>query len=168
MEISYNGVTVTSQKPPYKEIDLAQTQKQPTIKITQFPKKYSSLIMYDPDSVKGIFIHWLVINIPNNNNTNINNGNALKPYYPPSPPIGTGKHRYIFKLYRHDMPLKIGMEIVNSYASVSEKLSQGAILEKTLAFLSENKGGDTKVGGRRRKSIKRKVGRKKMRKTRKY
>ena len=168
MEISYNGLDVTSQNSPYKEIDLALTQKQPNIRINKSPKKYSSLIMYDPDSMKGIFIHWLVINIPNNNNTIISNGNALKPYYPPSPPIGTGKHRYIFKLYRHDIPLQVGMDIVNSYANISQLLSQGSILEKTLAFLSENKGVDIKVGGRRRKSIKRKVSRKKMRKTRKY
>ena len=74
----------------------------------------------------------------------------------------------IFKLYRHDIPLQVGMDIVNSYANISQLLSQGSILEKTLAFLSENKGVDIKVGGRRRKSIKRKVSRKKMRKTRKY
>jgi hypothetical protein len=64
--------------------------------------------------------------------------------------------------------LHFGISIVNNYANVSQLLSQSAVLEKTLAFLSENKGGDIKVGGRRRKSIKRKVGYKKMRKTRKY
>ena len=64
MEVVYNGVKITSQNPPYQELLLSETINQPIVTITPNTSRYSSLIMYDPDSVKGIFIHWLVINIP--------------------------------------------------------------------------------------------------------
>ena len=50
------------------------------------------LIMTDPDAVGGCFTHWIA---------ELNNG-AIKervPYFPPSPPEGTGVHNYIFTLY---------------------------------------------------------------------
>lgn len=45
------------------------------------------LIMYDPDAVNPTWIHWIA-----SSNTDI------LPYQPPSPPPGTGNHRYIFSL----------------------------------------------------------------------
>ena len=101
-------------------------------------------VKYDPDSVKGIFIHWLIINIPKNSNV-ITSGTSIKNYYKPSPPPKTGKHRYIFELYRHDAPIHVSDKEV-SYQYISEILKKNATLVKRLAFLSENKsqmGGST-------------------------
>lgn len=56
-------------------------------------KKYS-IIMLDPDAPDGKWTHWFV-NI-SSDGTIIN---EPYPYQPPSPPHGSGKHRYIFNLY---------------------------------------------------------------------
>lgn len=80
--------------------------------------KSFALIVDDPDAVIGVFIHWIVINIPANVNilgediqklpgnaitcTNSGNTNA---YWRACPPSGT--HRYFFKLYALDTMLDL-------------------------------------------------------------
>ena len=170
MEVVYNGVKITSQTPPYQQLLLSETINQPIVTITPSPSKYSSLIMYDPDSVKGIFIHWLVINIPINAN-NISSGQIIKSYYKPSPPTKTGKHRYMFELYSHANKLQLDTQKEINYNNVSKILSgnPNAKLVKKLVFLSENKsqtGGKTYINKRR--SIRHKVYYKKTRRLHKY
>lgn len=56
-------------------------------------KKYN-VIMLDPDAPLGTWTHWFV--------TISSDGTIINepyPYQPPSPPPGSGKHRYIFNLY---------------------------------------------------------------------
>jgi hypothetical protein len=152
MEVSYGNIKIISQKLPYQEINLPQTINQPTVTISPNSTQLSSLIMYDPDSVKGIFIHWLVINIPKNS-TNINDGTFIKKYYKPSPPPKTGKHRYIFELYYHANPLIIVPNENIDYDSASKILSKNpnATFVKRLVFLSENEN-NTQSGGRKYKN----------------
>lgn len=173
MEVVYNGVKITSQNPPYQELLLSETINQPIVTITPNTSRYSSLIMYDPDSVKGIFIHWLVINIPINAN-NINSGQIIKSYYKPSPPPKTGKHRYMFELYSHVNKLQVDTYKEINYSNISKLLSgnPNAKLVKKLVFLSENK---SQTGGKKyikyinkRRSIRRKVYSKKTRRLYKY
>jgi hypothetical protein len=170
MEIIYNSIQITSQNPPYQELPLYQTINKPSVTIHPNPTQYSSIIMYDPDSVKGIFIHWLVINIPINS-TNISDGKSIKDYYKPSPPPKTGKHRYIFELYSHTNPLQIDTLKETNYSNVSKLLSgnPNAKLEKRLAFVTQNALQD---GGRKysniRRSVRRKVVKKKTRKAYKH
>jgi phosphatidylethanolamine-binding protein (PEBP) family uncharacterized protein len=173
MEVVYNGVKITSQNPPYQELLLSETINQPIVTITPNPSRYSSLIMYDPHSVKGIFIHWLVINIPITAN-NINSGQVIKSYYKPSPPPKTGKHRYMFELYSHVNKLQVDKQKEINYSNVSKLLSDNpnAKLVKKLVFLSENK---SQTGGKKyikyinkRRSIRRKVYSKKTRRLYKY
>ena len=167
MEIAYNGNNIISKTEPYQELLLDKTIAQPKVTINSIPSQYASLIMYDPDSVKGIFIHWLIINIPKNSNV-ITSGTSIKNYYKPSPPPKTGKHRYIFELYRHDAPIHVSDKEV-SYQYISEILKKNATLVKRLAFLSENK---SQAGGKKyinkRRSIRRKVYSKKTRRLYKY
>jgi hypothetical protein len=173
MEVVYNGVKIISQNLPYQELPLSETINQPIVNINPNPSQYSSLIMYDPDSVKGIFIHWLVINIPINAN-NINSGQIIKSYYKPSPPPKTGKHRYMFELYSHVNKLQVDTRKEINYSNVSKLLSgnPNAKLVKKLVFLSENK---SQTGGKKyikyinkRRSIRRKVYSKKTRRLYKY
>ena len=58
-----------------------------------------SILMFDPDAVGPTknYIHFLGVNIPGNN---VSNGKIILHYKGPSPPQGTGKHRYIFNLYK--------------------------------------------------------------------
>ena len=159
MKISYSGVKITSQNPPYQELPLDQTINKPSVTIDPNPTQYSSIIMYDPDSVKGIFIHWLVINIPINS-TNISDGKSIKDYYKPSPPPKTGKHHYIFELYSHTNPLQIDTLKETNYSNVSKLLSgnPNAKMKKRIVFLTQNM---IQTGGRKYikkpKSIRRKV-----------
>ena len=161
MEVSYSNIKIVSQNEPYQEVNLPQTITQPTVTISPNTTQFSSLIMYDPDSVKGIFIHWLVVNIPKNS-TNISGGTVIKNYYKPSPPPKTGKHRYIFELYYHATPLEILPNENIEYDSASIILSKNpnAKLVKKLVFLSENKN---QSGGRKYKNRRRSVRRRSVR-----
>jgi phosphatidylethanolamine-binding protein (PEBP) family uncharacterized protein len=169
MEIAYNGTNIISQTEPYQELLLVKTIAQPKVTINSIPSQYASLIMYDPDSVKGIFIHWLIINIPKNSNV-ISSGTYIKNYHKPSPPPKTGKHRYIFELYRHDSPIYVSDKEV-TYQYISEILKKNATLVKRLAFLSENKsqiGGNQCTNSRRSRRSRKQVYSKKTRRVYKY
>ena len=152
MEISYNGTYLTESS--NIEIKLEKTQQQPDIIISQNNNNYSSIIMYDPDAIGGIFVHWLILNIPKYNQ--ITSGEIKKKYYPPSPPPGTGKHHYIFKLYTHDNKIEINNNDVHNYDTVSNILSKETNLIETLEFITEYSnmnGGRRKLKDRgRRKS----------------
>jgi phosphatidylethanolamine-binding protein (PEBP) family uncharacterized protein len=89
---------------------------QPTVKATEFgptfttyqtahepypvwtaptpPAKYL-VVCWDPDVKEGkAFLHWLVINC----GADIAEGKVIASWYPPSPPPGSGAHRYIIGL----------------------------------------------------------------------
>ena len=74
------------------ETTQVSTKAKPIITLYQMP--YSTLIMYDPDAPSGTYLHYLVINIANGN---INSGHTVISYAPPTPPPGSGSHRYIFE-----------------------------------------------------------------------
>lgn len=68
------------------------------------PTKYS-IMCWDPDVKEGkSFLHWLVINCSEGDNSD---GKVIASWYPPSPPPGTGEHRYIIGLMKHDTALDI-------------------------------------------------------------
>jgi hypothetical protein len=136
MEISY-GNTILS-KEPVLFIPVEKTQNQPKVVIAQINKNYSSLFMYDPNAVGGIFVHWLVLNIPQN--SDITKGETKREYGPPSPPQESGKHTYMFKLYTHNKPLNIPQDSVNNYDEVLKVLTSDGVNEvNTLSFISQNK-----------------------------
>ncbi|CAH2051985.1 unnamed protein product, partial [Iphiclides podalirius] len=64
---------------------------------------YYTLAMVDPDAPSRSspllreFLHWLVGNIPGND---LKTGETLAAYVPPTPPPGTGFHRYVYLIYR--------------------------------------------------------------------
>ena len=88
----------------------------PPLTVEGIPEKTKSLalIMEDPDAPAGLFIHWLVWNIPPTNEIQENsvpgteglNTNKKNSYHGPCPPGGT--HRYYFKVYALDTHLNIG------------------------------------------------------------
>lgn len=58
--------------------------------------KYYTFIIVDPDAPTGPHIHQCIYNIPGDK---VHKGTVLLPYYPPTPPKGTGEHRYFCILY---------------------------------------------------------------------
>jgi len=88
--------------------NLKRLDKEPLLEITGLDagKKYL-LVMTDPDALGKTWTHWVVV---------VNGaGQLVKPaiaeYKGPSPPAGSGVHRYIFRLYDlevvGEMPRKI-------------------------------------------------------------
>ena len=87
----------------------------PPLTVEGIPEKTKSLalIMEDPDAPAGLFIHWLVWNIPPSNEIQENsvpgteglNTNKKNSYHGPCPPGGT--HRYYFKVYALDTHLNL-------------------------------------------------------------
>lgn len=98
--------------------------------------KSLALIVADPDAVGGLFVHWVVFNIPPETRTIAKNSHPVgavesvtsygRPGYgSPCPPNGTGVHRYIFTLYALDVVLTL---TPNMPALEVEKALQGHIL----------------------------------------
>lgn len=85
-----------------KNLPLANTKQEPLVQID--PQGCYTLIMVDPDAGAGrgretgfYFLHWLVMNISGGS---LERAKTIVDYFPPSPP--SGKHEYIFKLYKQD------------------------------------------------------------------
>lgn len=90
-------------------------------------EKYYTLVMLDPDAPSKkepkfrSWLHWLVINIRDGL---VANGTDVMPYMPPTPPKGSGKHRYVFLVFQQEKRQKIVDTIkkrskfsINDYAS---------------------------------------------------
>ena len=131
----------------------SETQIQPELKFNFDSNKLYTLIMYDPDSVSGTHIHWLVINI----NNNIKNGKILLPYKGPAPPPKSGKHRYTFELYEQENMLNLE-PFENRIITINSLKNQLNIVDNYIAkikFISQNESGG-KSRRRSRKSRSRK------------
>jgi phosphatidylethanolamine-binding protein (PEBP) family uncharacterized protein len=93
LNIKYNNIVINKQY-----LTPNETKMQPIIEYNFENNKLYTLLMYDPDTPHGDYIHWTIVNIKNN----IKNGNTLISYKGPSPPKNTGIHRYIFLLFEQD------------------------------------------------------------------
>lgn len=74
------------------QFTVEETAVKPSV---QIPEGHT-LVMYDPDAVKPSWIHWIATN----------QGDKLS-YKGPSPPPGTGIHRYIFALLPGKVPSQL-------------------------------------------------------------
>ena len=107
----------------------------PPLTIANIPEKAKTLalIVEDPDAPAGLWIHWVVWNIPPTSSIKENhapgteglNTNREHAYHGPCPQSGT--HRYFFKVYALDTKLDLGE---NSDKKDVEKAMQGHILAK--------------------------------------
>jgi len=87
----------------------------------------------DPDAPSGLWVHWVVFDIPVTDRIEENsvpgkqgvNTAGNKIYHGPYPPSGT--HRYFFKAYALDTVLNLNEGITKA---VLEKAMQGHILAK--------------------------------------
>jgi hypothetical protein len=111
----------------------------PPLTIEGIPEKTKSLalIFEDPDAPAGLFVHWIVWNIPpmrmikensipGMEGLNTKNKHA---YHGPCPPGGT--HRYFFKVYALDQKLSISglaeKEVLEN-AMQSHVIAQGELI----------------------------------------
>jgi len=138
MKIFYNGKIIKNNE----FIKVTETKSEPLVNLNLDPNYYYTLIMYDPDAVGGTYIHWLKVNITNND---INTGNIIISYKGPSPPPKTGIHHYIFELYkqnRENNSEKITERLI-SIDELKKNLKINTLIDK-IQFISENKSGGKK------------------------
>lgn len=118
-------------------LKVSNTQSKPTVQFTinspnhnpdeEFEisdKDKFTLVLTDPDAPSNKdhkwseFAHWIVtdlsLNATNSENPktlstilDFSAGNEIVPYMGPSPPESTGKHRYVFLLYKQDLNANI-------------------------------------------------------------
>jgi len=111
----------------------------PVLKISDVPKKAKSLalIVDDPDAPVGLWVHWVLYNIPPKtaeiDENNLPKGTTagmtnfgFTKWGGPCPP--DGMHRYYFKLYALDENLKLPYGLNKNQL---ESVMDGHILEKT-------------------------------------
>ncbi len=110
----------------------------PALEISQIPAEAKTLvlIMDDPDAPHGTWDHWIVYDMPIISKIERNtsplgiyglNSWGKTSYGGPCPPVGTGQHRYFFKLYALDTALDLPSGA--DKASV-EKAMKGHILDQ--------------------------------------
>ena len=107
----------------------------PALAVGGIPKEAKSLalIVDDPDAPRGIWVHWVVYDIPVTGNIGENSvpgkqgttDSGNKNYGGPCPPSGT--HRYYFKVYALDTMLNLNEGVRKADL---EKAMQGHILDK--------------------------------------
>lgn len=151
MEVYYNGKKMQNGM----FLSVTETQIQPKIKLNTNSNDLYTLIMYDPDAVSGTYIHWANVNITNND---IKTGNIIIPYKGPAPPPNTGKHRYIFTLYKQN---EINPNIIENTERQCEieNLISNLNIDKQIfetKFITENKSGGRKKTRRNKRRVKRK------------
>jgi phosphatidylethanolamine-binding protein (PEBP) family uncharacterized protein len=74
-----------------------ESSVEPTINLDCKSKSFYTLLMFDPDAIGGNKIHWLIVNITKND---ILIGNTIVNYKGPNPPKGSGKHHYVYSLFK--------------------------------------------------------------------
>lgn len=107
----------------------------PALTIEDIPAatKSLALIVDDPDAPMGMWVHWVVYNMPKISRIEENsipgeqgmNDFHRKDYGGPCPPSGT--HRYFFKIYALDKELNLKAGLSKKEL---EKAMQGHIIEK--------------------------------------
>ena len=114
--------------------------------------KSFALIVHDPDAPRpGGFTHWVVYNIPPETNhiaedvadTEVVSGLGMQGkndggkigYMGPAPP--SGKHRYFFRLYALDTPLKLGVRA--THKEVTDAIKGHILAEAELMGTYTNK-----------------------------
>jgi phosphatidylethanolamine-binding protein (PEBP) family uncharacterized protein len=145
MEVFYNGNLLKDGQ----FFRISETQVEPEIKLNVDTNKLYTLILYDPDAVSGTYIHWIKVNITNND---MKTGNIIIPYKGPAPPPKTGKHRYIFNLYEQNGENKI-IPLERKVIELNElenKLKIHNPIYK-IKFISENKSGGKKYRTKKNK-----------------
>mmetsp|Transcript_3553 Transcript_3553/g.11172 ORF Transcript_3553/g.11172 Transcript_3553/m.11172 type:complete len:188 (-) Transcript_3553:84-647(-) len=93
--IAFNGMEVVCKE----ELTAGQTSAAPEVAFSpSSANALYTLAMVDPDAPAKAapWLHWLVHDIPG---SNVAAGTTLVNYAPPTPPRGTGPHRYIMMLF---------------------------------------------------------------------
>ena len=151
MKVLYNNKEIINGQ----FISPQNSQSKPIVNYLACSNTLYTLIMHDPDAPSGNHLHWIVINIPGNN---INDGNTLLQYIGPSPPNGSGTHKYIFLLVeqrekKYLQPIQRAMSMDNLFAKLN--LKDSTVISRVY-FTSSNQTAGKKRNRTRAKSVSKK------------
>lgn len=116
----------------------ANTIQAPNVRMNEVePDKLYTIVIWDPDAPKSpSFLHWLVTNIPSGD---VSQGNIIQPYYPPSPPEGSGTHRYYIGLYEQSGRLGL-KKISQTGFDIDAFVSQNGLIRKGVKMVKVKPG----------------------------
>jgi phosphatidylethanolamine-binding protein (PEBP) family uncharacterized protein len=123
-----------------------QTSNQPRhVRFPSVAGKFYTLICVDPDAPSPEhpefrhWLHWMVINLPGTGSDHVDphQGHTLATYTGPSPPAGTGPHRYCFLVYEQDS--SIDPDKVKEHKVLQSEQRKGFALDDFIAKLPETK-----------------------------
>ena len=100
-------------------LSIEESSVEPVINLDYNPKKFYTLIMFDPDAVGGNKIHWLIVNITKND---IFRGDTIVNYKGPNPPKDSGKHHYVFSFFKQHKLIDLKNVVLNSRFIELERL----------------------------------------------
>ena len=92
-----------------------QTRTEPRFNWTSTPKTLYTVVMVDPDApmafvpVLGEMLHYLSVNVPSADR--FYEGDVIRPYTPPGPPLTSGHHRYLFLVYEQSERITVGFTL---------------------------------------------------------
>jgi phosphatidylethanolamine-binding protein (PEBP) family uncharacterized protein len=98
-------------------IEITESKPEPRVfwKVLS-PDTMYTVICWDPDAKEKSWLHWLYVNCKNGS---LEHGIEVVDWSPPTPPKGSGLHRYIFGLFQQkgqltlDAPPHAGFHVAN-------------------------------------------------------
>lgn len=109
LRVEFGGAAGAAAAAPGPLLSREQTQQQPEVSwspSSPLSDTLYSLVCIDPDAPapNAPWLHWLVVNAAG---STPDSGDELVRWAPPTPPAGTGTHRYEFTLYRQVAALRL-------------------------------------------------------------
>jgi phosphatidylethanolamine-binding protein (PEBP) family uncharacterized protein len=101
VRVAWGGTIEAS--PTFPEAPKAAVQSEPRVSWRN-GGGLTTFLCWDPDAPAASWLHWLVINCSGDS---LASGTTIVPWAPPSPPPGTGTHRYEFAVLQQPGPLSI-------------------------------------------------------------
>lgn len=109
--------------------------------------------MHDPDAPAGNHLHWILVNISLSDENNL--GETLLEYKGPSPPKGSGTHKYIFLLLEQERKIddikSIPIYDSNRVMPLDDVFAMLHVKQSIVSSVYFTSSNDTKGGKRRRK-----------------
>ena len=107
LPVSYPYNDVKSCMDTFPLESLSERPKVELPKLGRLTDKNLTLLMVDPDAPSAknpscrSWLHWIMTNV-NTKTDDVKTGREIVKYQPPSPPSGSGRHRYYFLLYEQN------------------------------------------------------------------
>ena len=146
MKVQYGSKNVRNNQ---KNFRMDGTSIKPIISDIPMEGCYT-LVVVDPDTGKvtggqrpgnsdRYYLHWLIVNITNGD---ITTGKQIVSYQKPTPPVGSGRHEYMFKLYKQPCGLTNGLtnpDLLSNWSLQGFIKGKNLVLEDEKSIFVEQK-----------------------------